>query len=303
MDWIKKYRNWKFLNETGSRPPGRIRRSQPDMTTWQEDWTASRTPGTSPKRLEELYNTHSDDLKFLENLANNPNTPPRILKILSTKTIHLGERVAKNRKTPADVLNSLLETGNSNTIANVAMNPNATVETLEKIYNRPDAWRYLVWLASNSKCPTSMLSKIARVWRDNHDPDGTMLALLYNQNTSTKDLEKLESEAGDWETNVEFQDALSNNPNASSDQLRRLSRSPDSNVRAGVAGNPNAPIETIAGLLLDPDHWAKQHARSNLDKIKRDRPELASKIEELENLAELGIRADEDALDLRDLDI
>lgn len=303
MNWIRKYKNWKILNEAGSRPPGRTRRSQPEMNTWQEDWAASRSPKTSPKRLGELYDTHSDDLNFLDNLAIHPNTPPRILKLLSTKTVHHGELVAKNKNAPADVLDSLLGSANEGTIANVAKNPNATVEILEKIYSRPGSWKYHIWLASNIKCPTSILSKISRVWRNNHDPDGTMLALLQNSNTSTEDLERLESEAGDWETNYEFQDALSNNQNASIDQLRRLSKSPDPYVRGGVANNPNAPIESIAGLLTDSDYWVKLNARANLDKIKKERPELRDKIERLENISELGIRGDEESPDLSELDI
>jgi hypothetical protein len=123
-------------------------------------------------------------------------------------------------------------------------------------------------------------------------------AVAENPNCPVEILDRLSK---DDEDKVRWR--VAGNPNCPVEILDRLSRDPKREVRYRVPENPNCPVEILAALSTDRDEVVRSTAADRLARVKAERPELRDRIEELENLAALGIRGDEEAPDLSDLDI
>ncbi len=119
-----------------------------------------------------------------------------------------------------------------------------------------------------------------------------------NPNSTLEILDRL---SRDTDSDVRWK--VAENPNSTLEILYRLSRDPEWIVRKTVAENRNTPIETLVALSMDQNKVVRSTAADRLARVKAERPELRGRIEELENLADLGIRGDEEALDLSGLDI
>jgi len=87
-------------------------------------------------------------------------------------------------------------------------------------------------------------------------------------------------------------------------ELDRLSRDESEWVRLRVAKNPSCPIEVLVSLVSDEHRDVREAATQSLRSRKETAtPEELSRIEEMLSLLELGIRFDDETLDLSKIDI
>ena len=147
----------------------------------------------------------------------------------------------------------------------VSTNPNTPIEALIRLSGDIQSW-VRAGAAHNRRTPAEILDQLSR------------------------------------ESDSRIRQSVSWNPNTPIETLVRLSRDSEMRCRWGVSQHPNTPIETLVALRMDPHASVRTDANRNLHRIKESRPELRDQIEELETLAELGIRADGDPIDPTDLE-
>ena len=103
-----------------------------------------------------------------------------------------------------------------------------------------------------------------------------------------EELEELDRLSKDKDLDIRWK--VGANPNCPIEILDRFSKDPDMNLRGGVARNPNCPVEIIIKLTVDGNTRVKETATESLSKRKETAsPEEMERIEAWETLAEIGI--------------
>ena len=191
-------------------------------TKTEKGWTLIKkerpTKENSSKRLETIK---ALSVREQLSIAENPKTSIEdflILLGLSTKKnwTPIPNAIAQNKKTPAKVLESLVEANDYEVCTSVAANPNTPQRLLEKLSNDSRA--------------------------------GVREEVAKNPNCSLKTLKRLSDDKRYYTRR-----GVAANPNTPQRLLEKLSNDGSADVRVEVAKNPNTSLNTLQKLLKDKD--------------------------------------------------
>ena len=198
--------------------------------------------------------------------------------------------IARHGNAPSDVLADLAQsedpaldhprwnlmavwTGNARSLRElVAGHPSPPPEALARLADlsgqrglRP----VLSVLASNPRCPASLLTRLA-----GHESLEVLGPVVHHPDLPTEDLERL---AG--HTEAQIRRGVGAHPRTPPEVLERLAKDAVIQVRWSVASNPSVPLQLLGRLLNDPNEevrLAAQAAREKLLQPVRVHPRLGS---------------------------
>ena len=212
----------------------------------------AENPNTPPEVLAKL----EEDEIALDQLVRNPNTPPEVLAKLSNKEdIEILGLVAKNPNTPPEVLIKFANHEESFLREKVAKNPNTPPEVLIKLAE-DGLWTIQEGVAKNPNAPPEALLKVI----ENADSVMILEIVARNPNAPSEVLMKL---AEDSRADVRM--LVAENPNTPPEVLIKLAEDEDLLVREEVVKNPNSPQEALQKLINDEDSWIRKTAGKKLN--------------------------------------
>ncbi len=196
-------------------------------------------PNTDPINDEELI------MERKSFLARNEKTPPDVLVTLSgDKDKYIRTIVANNTNTPPETLARLAEDEDPDVRKFVSSNPKTPIEVLARLPN--DKYAYvLINLAWNPNTPSEALTRIAKEERvPNYLVSELREAIAHNHNTSSEILVRLVNDRA-----FSVREMLALNPNTPVDSLEILAR--ELRIREILAVHPSTPKEFLARLVDD----------------------------------------------------
>lgn len=181
-----------------------------------------------PKILELLAMTQLSE--FLEIIADNTNTPERVLISLyeyKNEKINIG--LARNPKTPPFILSNFVENGSLYTKKLAISNPNTPSDVLIKYYNEYEdgIWKQY-YLATNPNLPMELLIELSK------------------------------------DENIYVRCGVAGNPSTPIDILIAYAKDSDCMLRRKVANNSHTPIDVLKELQNDEDRYVRQHAKKQI---------------------------------------
>lgn len=189
--------------------------------------------------------SQTERLRWKRLIAANRNTPPHILRALSSHPAEeVREKVAGNRATPEDVLQAFM--GNPSNRIRFALSGNYS--------SPPHLLRQL--LESSSK--------------------EVRLALSQNHSAPPDVLRKMQSDR-----DLEIQEHLARNPRTPMDMLTKLSQHPSAEVRSQLAYNEGAPKEILHRLACDKESAVRHGVSFNNGASPEDRSFARQKVPDL----------------------
>lgn len=228
-------------------------------------------PRTSQELLLQLSKDQDATIRTI--VADNKSTPVDVLINLSQDYILAVRRsIAGNPNTPIDVLDQLSKDHEPGVRSMVASNSNTSPETLIRL--SMDGWHATRQnVCGNRNTPPGILNNLSR------DPDHHVRKII----------------------------AANEHPNLSPDILDRLAEDPSHLVRKSVLLNSNIKPETLIKLAVKPGEYGKdisETAYYKLDRyMSRVDPEERRRIEELIEMAKLGLISYSNDLNLDDLNL
>lgn len=189
-----------------------------------------------------LYNS-KPSVKMLSKLAQSNNTTTRAA-------------VARNDKTPASVLEMLLNDASLDVRQQAAGNPNLTFDMLRKMLSRDDV-RYFALRHKN--LPIDVLAKYTVKTADASD----RYAACNNPNISVELLATLVDDPTDY-----VRASVAKNKKATADMLQQLSRDSHHVVRMSVASNPNTPDDILKSLSKDDNFDVRSVTKNSVKRRK-----------------------------------
>ena len=219
--------------------------------------------GSSTKEEEPLTKEEKDRLKELgksENkrvrstVARNPKTPPEVLQELEKdKDPEVRRAVANNPNTPPNVLQKLANGKNLDIRIAVVNNPKTPPEVLQE-YAKERYPEYRKAVANNPNTPPKVLQELV-----NDEDQYVRRELARNPKTPPEVLQEL---ANDEDLHVCI--AVAKNSNTPPDVLQELAKDKRSSIRWGVANNPNTPPAVLMELTIDRHPNIRSAAAENL---------------------------------------
>ena len=197
----------------------------------------------SPEVIDELVKDEDKDVK--KEVARNPRTPAEVLTKLvenEDEDVDVRRLAVKHPSIPVDILTKLAEDRSLEVRCGVAENPNTPVDILRKLTKDED-WLVRIGVAKNPRTPVEVLKNLA---------EDRSLEVKYevikNPRTPVEVLKKL-AEDRSWGIRNE----LARNQNTPVEILSKLAEDEDWRVRARVAKNPITPVEVLKKLADDGD--------------------------------------------------
>ncbi len=140
--------------------PQRLRWKIPEWVHGDENWSRRQNPEYTQSQLVNFYN--SNDLKALQWLASNQNSPKSVLEKLSNSNDFIVLwQLAGNLSTPQHILEKLFNSEDGPDVFDrLSRNPNSPPSLLEQLANG-DGQIVLYNLAENSSSPQSVLEKLS----------------------------------------------------------------------------------------------------------------------------------------------
>jgi len=170
-----------------------------------------KSPKISTELLRKIYTDHKGNKDIEWQLAKNTKTPIDILKELAnSKDFFILSSVARNPKTPENLLRQLYaeHKGDALLMGTLAHNINVPIDILKNLSKSKDSY-VASYAIRNPKLPTNMLREI-----------------YSNRNNENK---------------AKIEIALASKPDVPIDILKKLANSKDVLVLSSVAGNPKTP--------------------------------------------------------------
>jgi hypothetical protein len=237
----------------------------------------------------------------VENLAQDHLTSPDILRKLGrARSGEVRFHVAQNPNTPAVVLKKLSQDQDDHVRRGVAMNPNTPVAVLKKLsQDENDAVRR--WVAENRSTTSEILYQMSLDLDLDSNVDWNIKqAIIENPNCSVDALDVFSEDEDE-----DIRGWVASSDKCSVGTLEELSEDEYSEVRERVAANPNCHIKTIFKLLQDKEPDVVDRAKNNpkLEKyLGTAGPDERERIEDIINMASIGLVMSDDELNLDDLD-
>ena len=234
----------------------------------EEDlWDIAANPNAHPDILRELSNISNDDNiidteMVVRHLAQNPSTPPDVLKRFATESpfIHfesIVRRVASNPSTPPEVLTNLVDYS-AYVSSLVAENPNTPLDTLKQLA-QPDKFvdsRYGV------VCNKNLSEELINILIE--DPDADIRSELADkENLSEAAIKNILYRLVDDPSHI-VRFSVACNFHCPAELLHRLVDDTDNGVRVAVAKNPNTTTEDLLKLSMDPLYYVSREANRQL---------------------------------------
>ncbi len=235
-----------------------------DLATKGSEWicdSLAQNPNTPTRVLQALSNSKFDCV--LQHLALNPNTPDTILEDLATNKHHICQAVAINPKTPIYLLEQLATYEYWGIRSSVAQNPNTPIALLEQLAKDKSSDVYL-GVIKNSNAPVNLL-----IQAFNQSEDGGLIRYTLAQNPSIP-LNILERLASDSSRYILAE--LASNPSSSSSILRLLASSCYSkddkryyfdDVLRSVIIHPHTPLDILEKLATEKSYEIRCTVASN----------------------------------------
>ena len=202
-----------------------------------------------PKVSEEIllsilgttYENFDDNFAIREAIATNPDTPEKILFILSKdKFKEIRRFVAKNEKTPIDLLKTLAEDETEWVRAGVAQNEKTPIDLL-KTLTEDDSSLVRAHVAKNENTPSEVLKDLAESYHET-----VRVAVAQNKKTPAETLLALATKGDEFDYSV--QDAAVKNPSLPVSYINQLLSSQRPWLKSGLARNINTPPEALADM-------------------------------------------------------
>ncbi|MBN3870976.1 hypothetical protein [Nostoc sp. JL33] len=222
----------------------------------------AQNPNTPTRVLQALSNSKFDCV--LQHLALNPNTPDTTLEDLATDKHHICQAVAINPKTPIYLLEQLATYEYWEIRSSVAQNPNTPIALLEQLAKDKSSEVYL-GVIKNPNAPVNLLIQAF----NQSENDGLIrYTLAQNPSTPLNILEELASSA----SNPYILAKLASNPSSSSSILRLLASrcySEDDkryyfdDVLRSVIIHPHTPLDILEKLATEKCYEIRCTVASN----------------------------------------
>jgi hypothetical protein len=226
---IKSYKGWKEVNE--------------DNYDYSKQLAKRRS--TSPKILYKLAKKFSKDIYVILDISSNTNIDEATVNFLVSLGIkEVDVNLSKNPSTPSEILDKFIQWYSGDIIENVAGNPNTSESTLLYIIGK---WSLVdIAIINNPKINSNILDRIIRL---TSSPIAIRLA-VNNPNISDKTLDYLTNSNSFVERAI-VASSVKNTP----ENLVKLSKDQNSQVRAAAQNNPNFP-EDLSSWALGLGDWS-----------------------------------------------
>jgi hypothetical protein len=207
--------------------------------------------------LETSKNKMKADDELRKIIATNPNTPAKILKILSYTKARSG--VASNKKTSSQILHRLSNDVDEEVRSSVAGNSSAPLDVIQNLFSDNEK-NVKVELAKNLKAPKSILLNLAA----ENDPE-ISLSLASNPNIPIQLLNKfIQGEGGGLFNSCDLLINSFSNPILNSDKLEESVNNENLCIRKGIALNPNTSQKCLDILSKDKKKSVRNAVAQNI---------------------------------------
>ena len=208
--------------------------------------TAASNPNLPPQQMAKLAKSEHENIR--QGVASNINAPWALLQSLS-KDADCTWQIAENPSTRAEELSELAlrkETGPF-VLADIARNPSASPELIQKLAKHKDAWVRL-GVARNPNTAPALVEKILKdflkLQDDEHDGDS------YIVRCERTPAEMIESVLERYlpinsRNRSSILSSIGANPNTNFETLNLLAEDRSMDARVAVAGNPNTSGDTL----------------------------------------------------------
>ena len=194
-------------------------------------------PNVEAFNLKQYKKAQKDFGYYTTEVAENPNTPPDILKEILGRgnDDEVSRWAANNPSCPPEILVEVLRRGNNDSVSRWAVrNPNCPPEMLAEVLGRGNDDWVSRWAVRNPNCPPEMLAEILRRGID----DGVSWSAAENQNCPPEMLAEVLRRGNDDYVSRH----AAENPNCPPEALVEvLKRGNDDLVSESAAKNPNCP--------------------------------------------------------------